>query len=51
MDDGIAFGMVDSAYADELHLLGNGVVSHAAAVAFVILWDRVHGSALADDAA
>lgn len=45
MDDGSAAGLgLDSSYADQIHLLGNGVVAHAAAVAFVILWDRLHGT-------
>lgn len=30
-------------HADELHALGNAVVEHAAAYAFVVLWDRLHG--------
>lgn len=47
LDDGPADGMGDDpAYADKLHLLGNGVVPYQAAVAFAILWDRLHGTAL-----
>lgn len=51
VDDGTSIGVgIDTAYADELHLLGNGVVPQAVALAFVILWDRLHGTALMDDA-
>lgn len=49
VDDGAAAGMGADSYADELHLLGNGVVPHAAAFAFSLLWDRLHGTALAAD--
>lgn len=45
VDDGTAIGMGgDPAYADELHLLGNGVVWQAAAIAFAHLWRRLHGT-------
>jgi hypothetical protein len=47
VDDGPADGLGDRAYADELNCLGNGVVPTQAAVAFTILWERLHGSALA----
>lgn len=43
VDDGGASGLDDSAYADQLHLLGNGVVPYQAAVAFTVLWERLHG--------
>ena len=48
VDDGTTDGMGidDPAYADKLHLLGNGAVPAAVGVAFTFLWDRLHGSAL-----
>jgi site-specific DNA-cytosine methylase len=50
VDDGASDGMGidDTAHADQLHLLGNGVVSQAAAVAYLGLWERLHGAARAD---
>jgi hypothetical protein len=47
MDDGASFWVGDdtAAYAEALHLLGNGVVPQAAAVAFLTLYDRLHGPA------
>jgi hypothetical protein len=45
VDDGTA-GRVeldDPAYADRLHLLGNGVVAEAAAIAYLILFERIVG--------
>jgi site-specific DNA-cytosine methylase len=46
MDDGPTSGLGDGSYADQLHLLGNGVVSQSAAVAFATLWGRLHGTDL-----
>lgn len=43
VDDGATAGVDDGSYADQLHLLGNGVVPHQAAVAFTVLWERLHG--------
>lgn len=43
LDDGAAGWMGDdTSYAEALHLLGNGVVPHAAACAFLTLFDRLH---------
>jgi hypothetical protein len=36
----------DPAYAEALHLLGNGVVPQAAAYALLVLWERLHGTTL-----
>lgn len=42
MDDGTAHRL-DRDWADRLHALGNGVVPQAAAAAFAVLWERLHG--------
>jgi hypothetical protein len=47
--DGTATGVDFDTYAEELHLLGNGVVPQQAAAAFALLWHRLHGTTLADD--
>ena len=44
VDDGSSERVGGCSYADELHLLGNGVVSQAAAVAYLILSERLFGS-------
>lgn len=49
LDDEPATGLGDGddpAYADKLHLIGNGVVKTQAAVAFAYLWERLHGAAI-----
>jgi DNA (cytosine-5)-methyltransferase 1 len=46
VDDGAADPVDASAWPDQIYVLGNGVVPQAAAVAFVTLWERLHGAAL-----
>lgn len=59
VDDGLAAGLdpdagIDGesgkplAHADEILLLGNGVVPHAAAFALCVTWDRLHGWPITD---
>jgi C-5 cytosine-specific DNA methylase len=43
MDDGSSMWLGGDSYTDELHLLGNGAAPQQCAVAFVLLWERLHG--------
>jgi hypothetical protein len=49
MDARSAEELDEDTLAEELHLLGNGCVPAQAAVAFTLLWERLHGTALAPD--